>query len=50
MPGQFGNTRNTVKNLEIVEIRPEQNLILIKGAVPGSGYGVVEIKKPKFAK
>ena len=50
MPGQYGNTRNTVKNLEIVEIRPEQNLILIKGAVPGSGYGVVEIKKPKFAK
>jgi len=50
MPGHYGNTRNTVKNLEIVEIRPEQNLILIKGAVPGSGYGVVEIKKPKFAK
>lgn len=48
MPGQFGNNRKTVRNLEIVDIRPEQNLILIKGAVPGSGYGVVEIKKPKF--
>ncbi len=50
MPGQYGNKRNTIKNLEIVEIRPEQNLILIKGAVPGSGLGVVEIKKPKYSK
>jgi large subunit ribosomal protein L3 len=50
MPGQYGNTRKTVRNLEIVDIRPEQNLMLIKGAVPGSGYGLVEIKKPKFAK
>ena len=50
MPGQYGNNRKTVRNLEIVDIRPEQNLMLIKGAVPGSGYGLVEIKKPKFAK
>jgi large subunit ribosomal protein L3 len=49
MPGQYGNTRKTVRNLEIVDIRPEQNLMLIKGAVPGSGSGLVEIKKPKFA-
>ena len=50
MPGQYGNNRKTVRNLEIVDIRPEQNLMLIKGAVPGSGYGLVEIKKPKFTK
>lgn len=50
MPGQYGNNRKTVRNLEIVDIRPEQNLMLIKGAVPGSGYGLVEIKKPKFEK
>jgi large subunit ribosomal protein L3 len=50
MPGQYGNTRKTVRNLKIVDIRPEQNLMLIKGAVPGSGHGVVEIKKPKFTK
>jgi large subunit ribosomal protein L3 len=50
MPGQYGNTRKTVRNLEIVDIRPEQNLMLIKGAIPGSGYGLVEIKKPKFIK
>ncbi|MBW2574494.1 MAG: 50S ribosomal protein L3 [Deltaproteobacteria bacterium] len=50
MPGQYGNNRKTVRNLEIVDIRPEQNLVLIKGAVPGSGYGLVEIKKLKFKK
>jgi large subunit ribosomal protein L3 len=50
MPGQYGNTRKTIRNLEIVEIRPEENLILIKGAVPGSRNGIVEIKKPKITK
>jgi len=50
MPGQYGNERKTVRNLEIVDIRPEENLILIKGAVPGSRSGLVEIKKLKFAK
>ena len=48
MPGQYGNHRKTVRNLEIVDIRPEENIMMIKGAIPGSGFGVVEIKKPKF--
>jgi len=50
MPGHFGNERNTVRNLEIVDIRPEQNLIMIKGAVPGSKSGLVSINKLKFGK
>ncbi len=50
MPGHYGNERKTVRNLEIVDIRPEQNLILIKGAIPGSKAGVVGIKKLKFSK
>jgi ribosomal protein L3 len=29
MPGQYGNTRKTVKNLEVVGVRPEDNLILL---------------------
>lgn len=45
MPGRYGNTRMTVKNLEIVDIRPDQHLILIKGAVPGPISGMVEIRK-----
>jgi len=45
MPGHLGVDRKTVKNLEIVDIRPEDNLILIKGAVPGHRAGILEIKK-----
>ncbi|MCP4690795.1 MAG: 50S ribosomal protein L3, partial [Desulfobacterales bacterium] len=47
LPGHYGTDRTTVKNLEIVDIRPETNLLLVKGAVPGSRAGVVEIKKLK---
>ena len=50
MPGQHGNARKTIRNLKIVDIRPEENLILIKGAIPGSRNGIVEIKKLKIAK
>ncbi len=45
MPGRYGNTRTTVKNLEIVDIRPDQHLILVKGAIPGAASGTVEIRK-----
>ena len=46
--GHYGVDRKTVRNLEIVDIRPDQNLILVKGAVPGSKSGLVRINKPKF--
>ena len=45
MPGQMGNARVTTQNLEIVEVRPEQNLILVKGAIPGANQGLVVIRK-----
>ncbi len=45
MAGQMGNERVTLQNLEIVEVRPEQNLILIKGAIPGPRQGIVLIRK-----
>jgi large subunit ribosomal protein L3 len=47
LPGHYGVERKTVKNLEIVDIRPEQNLILLKGAVPGAKSGIIEIQKTK---
>jgi large subunit ribosomal protein L3 len=50
MPGRYGNARQTMRNLEVVDIRPELNLLLVKGAVPGPGNATVEIKKPKAAK
>lgn len=45
MPGQMGNRRATVKGLRVVDVRPEENIILIRGAVPGGRNGVVFIKK-----
>ncbi|MGE4490309.1 MAG: 50S ribosomal protein L3 [Kiritimatiellales bacterium] len=36
MPGQMGHTSITVQNLKVVQIRAEENLILLKGAVPGA--------------
>jgi large subunit ribosomal protein L3 len=49
MPGQYGVETNTVRNLEIIEIRPEDNIILLKGPVPGSRSGIVTINKVLFA-
>lgn len=45
MPGQYGNVRKTTQNLIVVDVRPEQNLILVRGAVPGPKNGLVEIRK-----
>ena len=45
MPGHMGNRRVTVKGLKVVDVRPEENIILIKGAVPGGTNGVVMIRK-----
>ncbi len=43
MPGQYGNVQKTVQNLEIVRIDKENNLIAIKGAIPGARNSVVYI-------
>jgi large subunit ribosomal protein L3 len=50
MPGQLGNSRVTQQGLEIVEVRPEQNLVLIKGAIPGPNHGLVMLRKTFKAK
>jgi large subunit ribosomal protein L3 len=47
MPGRTGGERVTIKNLEIVKIEPEKNLLYIKGAVPGSRGSLLEIKSVK---
>ena len=41
MPGRYGNDRVTVKNLEVVRVDKENNLLLVKGAVPGARNGFV---------
>jgi large subunit ribosomal protein L3 len=45
MAGQMGNKRCTTLNLEIVDILPERNLLLVKGGVPGSKNGIVVVRK-----
>lgn len=45
MAGQMGNARVTTQNLQVVEVRPEQNLVLVKGAIPGPKNGLVMIRK-----
>ena len=45
MPGRMGSQRLTVKNLRVVDIRRDMNLVLIRGPVPGSRNARVEISK-----
>lgn len=45
MPVHMGSEKKTVKNLTIVDIKHEDNLLLIKGAVPGFKTGILEVKK-----
>ena len=44
MPGQYGNKRETKKNLTVVSVDTERNLILVKGSVPGHRNGIVFIR------
>lgn len=45
LPGHMGDVTVTVKNLKIVEVRPEQNLLFVRGAVPGGENALVLITK-----
>jgi large subunit ribosomal protein L3 len=44
LPGRMGNKKVTVKNLKVVDVVREKNLILVKGAAPGSTGGFLEVK------
>ena len=43
-PGQMGNKRVTQRGLEVVDVRPEENLLLVRGSVPGPKGTVVEVR------
>ena len=45
LPGHMGSERVTIQNVMVWAVRPEQNLILVKGAVPGGKNGIVLIKR-----
>lgn len=44
MPGQYGNEKVTIQNLQIVKVDSERNVLLIKGAVPGPKGAILTIK------
>jgi large subunit ribosomal protein L3 len=50
MAGQMGNKRRTVLNLEVIDVLPERNLVLVKGGVPGAKNGIVVVRKAVKAK
>jgi large subunit ribosomal protein L3 len=52
LPGHMGDERVTLKNIEIFDVRKEQNLMLVKGAVPGAngGYLIIRSAMPVPAK
>ena len=45
LPGQMGNVRQTIRNLKVVKVDPERNLLFLKGGVPGSRNSYVLITK-----
>jgi large subunit ribosomal protein L3 len=45
MAGQMGNARVTVQNLEVIKLLPENNLLLVKGSIPGAKGSIVVVQK-----
>jgi large subunit ribosomal protein L3 len=45
MPGQMGNVRVTTQNLKIVQVREDDNAILVRGSIPGANGSVVLVRK-----
>lgn len=45
MPGHFGNSTVTQKNVKVIDVVPEENVLLVKGAVPGSRNTLVKLMK-----
>jgi len=47
MGGQLGNGRVTVRNLEVIDVDVEDNMLVVKGAVPGPNGGYVLVRRSK---
>jgi large subunit ribosomal protein L3 len=48
MPGQYGNDKVTIRNQKVVYVDKENNLLLIRGAVPGPNGGYVTINPTNY--
>ncbi len=44
MPGHMGTQQNTILNLRVVKIDADNNLLFVKGAVPGADGGIVTVR------
>ncbi len=44
MPGQYGNAKTTIQNLQVVQVLEEDNAVLIKGSIPGPNGGIVVLQ------
>lgn len=47
MPGHYGNERVTVQNLKVMDVKPDKNLLIVKGAVPGAVNSILIIRQAK---
>jgi large subunit ribosomal protein L3 len=47
MAGRYGAERVTTTHIEVVAVRPEENLLLVRGAVPGARNGTVVVRRPQ---
>ena len=50
MAGQMGNEQVTVRNLEVVKVEPERNLLFVRGSVPGHRDGIVSVRHAVLCK
>ncbi|ULA64475.1 MAG: hypothetical protein LZF86_130078 [Nitrospira sp.] len=47
LPGHMGDERVTVQRLKVVDARPEENLLFVRGAIPGATNGLIVVRKSK---
>lgn len=47
LPGHMGSERVTAQRLKVVESRPEENLLFVRGAIPGAANGLIVVRKSK---
>lgn len=47
MGGRYGNERATTQNLEVVAVKPEEDIVMVKGGVPGAVNSIVEIRRAR---
>ncbi len=45
MPGRHGNVRRQVRGVKVVDVRPDHNLVVLQGAIPGANGGIVYLEK-----